>query len=143
MANRDRATQKRYIKHRKQRPYSDTCTFCAITTGHEEILRETKRFKILINLFPYSDWDEQDVEHHIMIVPKKHVGGISEFSSSESIEFMGLLGSYERQGYNIWMRAPATITKSVVHQHTHLIKPGNKTQSFLMFTKRPYLRIIR
>jgi diadenosine tetraphosphate (Ap4A) HIT family hydrolase len=111
--------------------------------GNNQYLEETKSFKLIRNRFAYSYWDLQSVADHIMIVPKKHTDTLNNMSSEEAVEFMGILGSYESRGYNIWAQAPQSKTKTVVHQHTHLIKPGKKTYKFLFYLKRPYLRFIK
>jgi hypothetical protein len=37
-------------------------------------------------------------------------------------EYAQLIADFEAQGYSMYLRAPANTTKSVAHQHTHLIK---------------------
>ena len=142
MPGRSRKEAKEYLKH--QREYSlNECVFCNMQPSDDQHLKETKSFKLIRNIFGYSNWDQQSVADHIMVVPKKHTDTLSSLSSEEVIEFMGIISSYESRGYNIWARAPQSKIKSVVHQHTHLIKPGKRTYKFMFYLKKPYLRFIK
>jgi ATP adenylyltransferase len=141
MATRSRKQALRYRKRLKNRPAS-TCDFCTLTSqDNTEIIASTKSFKIIRNIFPYSHWDQQEVSDHIMIIPKKHTETILDFTASEAVEYVGLLGSYENQGYNVYARAPVSNIKSIPHQHTHLIKGSGKMQRVLLYVSRPYIRI--
>jgi len=82
-------------------------------------------------------------DDHLLVVPKKHTDKLADFTAPESVEFMGIIGSYESQGYNIYARAPQTVSKSVMHQHTHLIKPVGKVHRFIFFIGKPYIRFMR
>lgn len=141
MSTRTRKAQKTYNQYLKTTPKTDHCEFCNILEHRENLLHETKSFMIIKNKFPYSQWDDQGVSEHLMIVPKKHTDTISSFTKSESVEFIDLLGSYEARDYDIAARAPKSNRKSIRHQHTHLIKLDRKTKNFMVFVKKPYLRI--
>ena len=78
-----------------------------------------------------------------MVIPKKHIDSLNDLTTDEAVEFVGLIGSYESRGYNVWARAPQSVIKSVVHQHTHLIKPGTKKKRFVLYNKKPYIRLTR
>lgn len=78
---------------------------------------------------------------HVLVVPKKHTDRLADLNAQEYVEFMDIIGSYEIQGYNIYARAPQTITKSIVHQHTHLIKPEGKIHRFMLYWHKPYIRL--
>ena len=78
-----------------------------------------------------------------MIVPKKHTDTLSDLTRDEAVEYVDLLGSYESKGYNVWARAAQSTIKSVVHQHTHLIKSAGKAHRFIFFIRKPYLRLIK
>jgi diadenosine tetraphosphate (Ap4A) HIT family hydrolase len=143
MSTRTRKEHKQYISHRRTFSNRSACVFCEIVKGHPEYVSETKSFKIIKNAFSYSSWDDQDVLDHLMIVPKNHIDTLSHLSTTESKEFVELISHYESSGYNVWARAAQTVRKSVVHQHTHLIKPGRRVRKFLFYIARPYIRITR
>ncbi len=142
MATRSRTETIKYRKDLKTKHYED-CVFCLIEREPERIVQTTKDFYIIRNKYPYSNWDLQGVEDHLMIVPKRHTDTLSNLSASESVEYVGLLGSYEAQGYNVYSRAAQSRIKSVVHQHTHLIKPTSKVTRFIIYFRKPYLRIVK
>jgi diadenosine tetraphosphate (Ap4A) HIT family hydrolase len=143
MSTRTRKETKKYLQHRNNLKTTPGCAFCKIEEGHPEFIRETASFRVIVNLFSYSVWDDQDVADHLMIVPKKHIVTLSHLNPEESQEFVKLMSSYESKGYNVWARAPKNIRKSVVHQHTHLIKPGEKVTKILFYTAKPYLRVAK
>lgn len=131
-----------YRKHIKHID-SSVCTFCEIDEGHEQFVESTKYFKIVKNRFPYSLWDAQGVSEHLMIVPRAHISSLSELDDMAKIEFVDILQDYEKRGYNIYARAPQSIMKSIVHQHTHLIKPVGPVKKFVLTIRKPLIRIIR
>ena len=142
MAIRSRKETLRYRKDLKTDHYID-CVFCQIEREPERIIQKTKNFYIVINKYPYSQWDSQGVENRLMILPKKHTDTLSSLTSSEAIEYVGLLGSYESKGYNVYSRTSKSLIKSVVHQHTHLIKPSFKVARFIIYFRKPYFRIVK
>jgi diadenosine tetraphosphate (Ap4A) HIT family hydrolase len=78
-----------------------------------------------------------------MVIPKKHTDTLADLSEREALEYVKLISSYEANGYNVYARAPSSKTKSIVHQHTHLIKPDEKSIKFLMYIKTPHVRIVK
>ncbi len=144
MPYRSRKEHTPYKKNIKRvRKLPSICDFCEITEGSNQLIEESKSFKVIKNIFPYSFWDMQRVSDHLMIVPKKHTDTISHFSSQEAVEFVGLVGSYESRGYNVYARSPKSSAKSVHHQHTHLIKGHGRHVNFLLYLRRPYTRLMR
>ncbi len=143
MSTRSRKEEKQYTKYRRSIKKINDCVFCEIKKGDNEFISETKSFKVIINRFPYSHWDNQNVTDHLMIVPKKHTDTLSELTPEEALEYVKLMSAYEAKGYNVWARAPHSIRKSVIHQHTHLMKPGKKIMRFVFFVHRPYWRFMR
>ena len=138
-ATRSRKEEKEYKGYLKTKP--NTCPFCEIKTGSDQLIEETKHFKVVHNIFSYSLWDGQNVADHLMIVPKKHTASLADIPKDASAEFVQLLGSYEKKGYNIYARAPASVIKSVLHQHTHLIKPAGRPKKFVFLLRKPFIRI--
>ena len=143
MSFRTRKEYKLYKKHRKTFHKKTNCIFCDIKNNDEQFVRGTKHFKVIDNIFGYSLWDDQSVDDHLMIVPRKHIDTLSKLSPDESKEFVTLMSTYEKHGYNVWARAAQTKTKSVIHQHTHLIKPGKKTVRFMFYIRKPYFRLFK
>lgn len=132
-----------YNRYRRKNP-SGKCEFCQIKTGSPQLVAEHKYFLIIKNTFPYSLWDSQKVADHLMIIPRRHTDTISHFTAAESKEYVELLAQYERQHYNILARAASSAIKTVVHQHTHLIKPKGKASKFVFLLRKPfYMRIVR
>ena len=109
----------------------------------ERIVQKTKSFYVLENKYPYSHWDSQAVEDHLMIVPKKHTDTLSDLDASEAVEYVQLVGSYESKGYSVYSRTASSKIKSVAHQHTHLIKTSEKISRFVLYSKKPYIRIVK
>lgn len=143
MPTRTNAARKAYIAHVKSLPKDLDCEFCLLDKSYDQFIRGTKSFKVIKNLFPYSSWDFTRTEDHIMIVPKRHIDRLAGLTASEMVEFMDLIGSYEIKGYNVYARAPQSGNKTIVHQHTHLIKPVGRIHKFMFYLERPYIRIFK
>jgi len=141
MSYRNRKEYKVYKKHTVKTQKAGVCEFCKITAGKDQFVEETKSFKVIKNIFPYTYWDYRRVIEHLMIVPKKHIDTLDDITESEAAEYLQLLGGYESRGYDVFARAPDSVSRSVPHQHMHLIKPEKKPVRFLLYIKRPYLRI--
>lgn len=139
MPTRSVKSRNAYDKYRKQVKSDSICQFCQIDSSSPQQISESKYFRTITNLFPYDLWDGQGVDHHIMIIPKKHTTSIAEFTDTEAVEFVNLLATYESQGYNVYARAPGNKIKSVVHQHTHLIKSSRKLLKTMVFIRKPYI----
>lgn len=119
------------------------CIFCDPEQTGNQIIETGKYFKIFTNKFPYDFWDMKEVDHHIMIVPMRHVDSIAHFNGKENAEFLRMLAKFESQGYNFYGRSPGDITKSIEHQHTHLIKPTGKEIKRLVYSDKPHLLFFR
>lgn len=98
------------------------CPFCSISIENPQYINETDNFWIIQNRFPYDTWEGQAVLSHLMIVPKVHLTSLKYLSESESKEFILLLADYEHSGYNVYARTASSKTRSIKHQHTHLIQ---------------------
>ena len=140
-ANRSRGEVKTYRRYIKKLS-GNVCEFCNIANTPNQVVASTDSFYVIKNLFPYSLWDNQSVADHLMIIPKRHVDSLAAFSPQEASEFLKLLSEYESQGYNVYARAPGSKIKTVVHQHTHLIKPKGKMRKFIIFARKPYIRFV-
>ncbi len=141
MPNRSRKEFKTYVKYLKQLNPQEGCEFCKFTRQTEQVLHEHTYFWVVKNIFPYSLWDELTVLDHLMLVPKRHTDSLDKLPEEAAIEFVKLISSYEAKGYGVFARAPQSRTKSIVHQHTHLIKNDHQQQRLLLYSRRPYLRV--
>lgn len=140
-ATRSRKEEKAYKQYQKTVD-SSTCQFCAINKKNEQFISSTKSFKVIRNIFAYSIWDGQVVTDHLLVIPKRHTDSLGGFSPSEAAELLKTLDGYEKEGYNVYARAPSSTIKSVVHQHTHLIKTAGAPKKFIFLLRKPYIRII-
>jgi diadenosine tetraphosphate (Ap4A) HIT family hydrolase len=138
-ATRSREEEHIYKEYLKTLP-RDMCVFC--TRHNEELVEETKLFKVIRNIFAYSIWDGQKVADHLMITPLAHVDTIAHFSDKMFADFHKLASKYEQMGYNLYARAPASAIKSIPHHHTHLIKTEGKPKRLVFISRKPYFRFI-
>jgi len=134
---RKRKTEKRYKQYARQR--TNDCDFCEFSTDLDHVIAEYPHFWVVTNMFSYDIWDGISVVEHLMVVPKRHVDGIGHFGGAESKEFLKIISQYESDGYSIYARAAQNIAKSIPHQHTHLIKLGNKKARALLFVHKPHV----
>lgn len=142
-APRSRKQLKIYGRHLKERRTNKSnCEFCSITPESPQFVSETKFLKVVRNIFPYSVWDDQSVSDHLMLLPKLHIDSIAEFPPGATEEFMETISRYESEGYSIWARAPKSVNKSQIHQHTHLIKLNSRIIRALIHVKKPYFRLL-
>lgn len=140
-ATRSRKEFSTYKKHIKALGPDDACQFCEINESSDQLVSMTDNFKVIRNIFGYSIWDSQKVADHLMIIPVQHTDTLADISAAASKEFLETISTYEQNGYNIYARAPVSNMKSVVHQHTHLIKLGGKRVRAFVHVKKPYIRI--
>ncbi|MNR44739.1 hypothetical protein D3C85_1635170 [compost metagenome] len=81
------------------------------------------------------------VTDHVMVIPKEHRRGFGDFTPEERNDAMLLIGHYETLGYNVYARGVDSPSRSVEHQHTHLIKLQDKASKVIVYTKKPYVLI--
>lgn len=137
---RTRKSQKRYIRNGLR---SGKCPFCNIKeTEPREIYAETEYFYRVKNIFGYDVWDGCVVKEHQLIIPKRHVVSLSALTPEEDVEYMELIKQAEKSGYNLYARSENGATKSVAHQHTHLIKFKDGAEvTRLVYVKKPHLLV--
>lgn len=138
-ALRSRKSTAEYKKYLASLLPDGKCQFCDISTDDEQYVSESQYFKIILNRFPYTKWDTQPVEEHLMIVPKQHTDTLKDLSFEESKEYVELISEYEHDGYSIYARPPGSKMKSVNHQHTHLIKIRIKQKTKIINISGPAL----
>ena len=140
-APRSRKEAITYLKYQANKQNS-SWVFCEIDKNSPQLVAEGKYFKVIRNIFAYSLWDSQDVNDHLMLVPKKHVDSLAKLSSAAASEYVKLIRDYEQKGYNIYARTPVSLIKSVVHQHTHFIKTSGAPKKFVFMLRKPYIRLV-
>lgn len=117
----------------------NVCNFCNHTT--QRIIGNLATHWVIDNLYPYELYDDMVVSDHLLIVPKRHIVGISEFTDQERIDYLDTVAEYEDEGYTLFARAPQNKAKSVTHQHSHLIKPDMTREPIqsLMYNRTPHV----
>lgn len=87
---------------------------------------------------PYDVFEGRTVLDHVIAIPRRHLESLSDFTPEEMLGMMGIIATYEQQGYNAYMRGVGGV-RSVRHQHTHLIKIRNEKTKFLLYLRNPYI----
>jgi diadenosine tetraphosphate (Ap4A) HIT family hydrolase len=135
-----RKTIHTYRGHNKKDTEKVSCTFCDEVAG-PRITSQNDTMFVLPNRVSYDMFEGRRVTDHLMVIPKRHVEAIADFSDQEKIDQMTIIGDYEAKGYNVYMRGVGTISRSVKHQHTHLIKLVDKKSRAVVFVQKPYILI--
>lgn len=140
-SNRSRHKQRAYNDHRMET--GGVCEFCEFSPKTPHYIESNKYFWVVENLWGYDIWDDMHVDNHLMIVPKRHIVGLHEFHKQEVELFFKLVRKYEKKGYSLYARAPSDPQKSVIHQHTHLIRLGETRTKFKLHIRRPHVLIYK
>jgi diadenosine tetraphosphate (Ap4A) HIT family hydrolase len=119
---RDGADDLRYQKHHTQQVGCDFCRIGDPDNTTNTIVEEDEMFWVVENAYPYAIFYNDKVISHLLIVPKKHVEGIAELTAGERQMLIELISKYETEGHLFLGRSPNDSSKSMAHQHTHLIK---------------------
>jgi len=132
-----------YRAVKKTRTKSSGCGFCGFDDEDkkDELIKSFKHFWLVKNIFPYDFWDDQGVSDHMLLVPRRHIDSVGDMNDEESVEYAKILGTYDKLGYSIYARSSGNVIKSVVHQHTHLLKLDGKEISFMVYSKKPYVLV--
>lgn len=138
MSFRTRKAELSYKKFRKANPVAD-CNFCAFHADDRQTVREAEYFWIAKNIFAYSLWEGLDVQEHLMVVPKKHRDSLHHFTPAELREYSELVAEYDERGYSTYTRSSLNVSKSVAHQHTHLLKLGQRHTKATFYLQKPYI----
>ncbi len=113
-------TDREYGRYRYE-SRADECSLCSkIEPG--DVVEKTKHLIVVKNMFPYYIYENQPVREHLMIVPKRHIFSLKDFTDDEAQEYLQILLKYEPQNYTIYSRAADNSSRSQPHLHTHLIK---------------------
>jgi len=96
--------------------------------------------RVVKNRVPYDMFDNLPATgDHYMIIPKRHVVLLSDFTDEEKLEQMNLMAKYEKDGFNVYARSNTNIRRSQKHQHTHLIKLQPKLPHYIIALDKPYV----
>lgn len=134
----NRKTKRRYVKLAKKP--SGVCDFCHPITHANNIITETTHAFVIENRVHYDQWELSRVIDHLLVIPKRHVLHLSELNAEERADIMDIIADYEgNKHYEIYARSPVSVTRSVPHQHTHLIKTDHRPKRGLIFFKKPYI----
>jgi len=134
-----------YYQHRKTRkkyasfPKNDVCEFCDPKKYSEVVYEETEHAYVIPNRTFYDHWELRKITDHRLIIPKSHVLTLADLNKAERADVMDIIADYESRDYEIYARAPGSSTRSVPHQHTHLIKAESKAAKGLFFLRKPYI----
>lgn len=129
-----RKTRKVYESY----PKPDKCTFCNLDEINDKIIEESEHARVIRNRVFYDVWELRDVTDHLMVVPRRHVRCLDDLSDAEKLDIMHITATYDARDYNIYARSSRSVSRSIAHQHTHLIKTGKKIAHGTLFMRRPY-----
>jgi ATP adenylyltransferase len=112
------------------------CLFCAAPEERDDealILHRGRATYVIINLYPYSNG-------HLMVVPHRHLGRLSEATPAERSELIEttarceeiLRNSYHPEGLNVGLNLGAAAGAGVVgHLHLHLVPRWSGDTNFI------------
>lgn len=130
------------IKKYHARRDLQNCPFCKPETLANAVY-ENEHIYIVPNLTQYDLWELFDVQEHLLVIPKRHAESLGELNAAERAAVMDEIAEYETKGYSIYARGVGFVNRSVLHQHTHLIKTTNKKPRFAFYIRHPYFLIKR
>lgn len=130
IAGRLPAVENLYQKHIAaigRRYGQDTpCPLCEDASSRD-IELSTDTMHIMANDYPYYMFDGRQVDGHMMLVPRRHVGNLSDLDDRERDEYWRLYLQLSDEGYTTMTRPAGNERRSVPgHVHTHLIRLGDK-----------------
>lgn len=136
-----RKTLNEYAKRNANDKHLAGCSYCSdYKNGTYKLVAEGKTMVTVHNRVMYDMFEGQRVTENLMVIPIRHVESMADFTDEEKLEHMTILGSYEKQAYDVYARGVGNVTRSMLHQHTHLIKMENinKFPKILFFIRKPY-----
>lgn len=135
-----RKTKTKYKKHNAADRMHGECTFCRDGTL-EKIVYENKTMFVIPNRVSYDMFEGRKVTDHVMVIPKAHHESFGAFNDQEKIDAMTIIADYEARGYNVYARGVDSPSRSVKHQHTHLIKLVDKSSNLIIYARKPYVLV--
>lgn len=135
-----RKTIKKYKKYATaDKKAGVTCGLCD-AIDPKNIVMETAHLRVVKNRVPYDMFDGLETTgEHYLIIPKRHVETIGDFTDAELLESMQIVAKYEPMGFSVYARSASNVHRSQPHQHTHLIQLVTKEPRFFVATNRPYM----
>jgi ATP adenylyltransferase len=126
-----------YVGSYAPTPGQDRCVFCkAVADGVQDgglVVHLTPLSLVVMNLFPYNSG-------HVMVSPRRHVGRLTDATSDELSEMVGLaqklegvLGEvYKPHGMNIGMNLGSAAGAGFAeHIHLHVVPRWNGDANFM------------
>lgn len=135
-----RKTIQTYRQFNKADRHRPVCTFCN-EIGSPRVIAENDTMFVIPNRVSYDVFEGRGVTDHFMVIPKRHVEQIADFTDQEKLDQMAIIGEYEAKGYNVYARGVGSVTRSVKHQHTHLIKADNKKAKLFVYASKPHFLV--
>lgn len=135
-------TRKRYSSLNKASAKQGDCTFCT-NARSEPTITENESMYVVANRVSYDLFEGYHVADHLMIIPKQHRLSIAEFTPQEAQDYISIAGEFEAKGYSVFARGTDSPTRSVAHQHTHLIKLKGTAPKAIIYTAKPHILIAR
>jgi diadenosine tetraphosphate (Ap4A) HIT family hydrolase len=122
----------KYLKNKRSDNRSGECPFCNIDQMNARAVRTTETMYVIPNRTKYDLFEGIPVLDHLMIVPKERRVFTKEFTPEERREMFNLIAEYETKGYHFFGRGINAVSRSVKHQHTHLIKVSERPVQVLL-----------
>jgi ATP adenylyltransferase len=127
-----------YIESFKKEQSGGECIFCAavekdIKDMDNLVVHKSKNTLVMMNLYPYNNG-------HLMVVPKRHLGSLEQFTTEESHELMDeillaekvLQKIYSPQGFNIGANLGRAGGAGIEdHIHFHIVPRWNGDTNFM------------
>jgi hypothetical protein len=133
-----RKTKLAYGKHNAADKVAGDCSFCRPNSLQAAVHTEGTMF-IIPNRVAYDTFEGRKVIDHLMVIPIAHHETMATFSDAEKMDAMNVICRYEALGYNLYTRGVGSTSRSVKHQHTHLIKLVDKPSNLIIYARKPYL----
>lgn len=132
-------TRRKYLGHNKKDRSKNHCAFCGDAQLTDRLVERTETMLVIPNRVSYDVFENRRVLDHLMVLPVRHAESLGEFTDEEKMDAMNLIGKYESLGYSVYARGVGSISRSVKHQHTHLIKLDNKLPNISVYLRKPYV----
>lgn len=116
-------------------PAAPACVFCAVDGADPSplVIHRGSTAFVILNLYPYNNG-------HVMVVPHRHIGGLSQATPAELTELMALtraaevvlLEAYAPQGLNVGINLGKAAGAGVAdHLHIHIVPRWNGDTNFM------------
>ena len=128
-----------YVTNAAAAAEDDRCVFCEAISGSEPsplTLHRGDRCFVILNKYPYSNG-------HLMVVPRRHIGKLSDAAPDELTELitltrtaeMALTAAYDPHGLNVGMNLGRPAGAGVLgHLHVHVVPRWNGDTNFMTVT---------